>query len=223
VVKIWIGAGGRIGRSRLAHRSECVGLGWRGGPAAESRLCTQAGPPVWLLGRYRAGRLQGAPDAVESGQAAALITAKLDRISRSVLDTASLMEQARHAGWELATCDLAIRTSTPAGDATASMMGVFNQLERRLISQRTREALAVRKSQRLSAVILVLHGCLDSGSARRFGRQRRATHEARWRPAARPAALSFRAPIDGLRPKLRIRSDRSSLVCTTRITGDFSL
>jgi DNA invertase Pin-like site-specific DNA recombinase len=64
-----------------------------------------------------------------------------------VLDIASLMEQARHAGWELVTCDLAIDTSTPAGEATASMMAVFSQLERRLISQRTREALAVRKSQ----------------------------------------------------------------------------
>jgi DNA invertase Pin-like site-specific DNA recombinase len=64
-----------------------------------------------------------------------------------VLDIVSLMEQARHAGWELVTCDLAIDTSTPAGEATASMMTVFSQLERRLISQRTREALAVRKSQ----------------------------------------------------------------------------
>jgi DNA invertase Pin-like site-specific DNA recombinase len=64
-----------------------------------------------------------------------------------VLDTASLMEQARHAGWELVPCDLAIDTSTPAGEATASTMAVFSQLERRLISQRTREALAIKKSQ----------------------------------------------------------------------------
>jgi DNA invertase Pin-like site-specific DNA recombinase len=62
------------------------------------------------------------------GLAAALIAAKLDRISRSVLDTASLMEQARRGGWELVTCDLAIDTSTPAGEATASMMTVFSQL-----------------------------------------------------------------------------------------------
>jgi DNA invertase Pin-like site-specific DNA recombinase len=91
--------------------------------------------------------LAAAIDAVESGAAAALMAAKLDRISRSVLDTASLMEQARRAGWELVTCDLAIDTSTPAGEATASMMAVFSQLERRLISQRTREALAVKKAQ----------------------------------------------------------------------------
>lgn len=91
--------------------------------------------------------LASAISAVQSGQAAALIAAKLDRISRSVLDTASLMEQARDAGWELVTCDLAIDTSTPAGEATAAMMAVFSQLERRLIAQRTREALAIKRSQ----------------------------------------------------------------------------
>jgi DNA invertase Pin-like site-specific DNA recombinase len=42
--------------------------------------------------------LAAAIDAVESGLASALLAAKLDRISRSVLDTASLMEQARRGG-----------------------------------------------------------------------------------------------------------------------------
>jgi DNA invertase Pin-like site-specific DNA recombinase len=95
--------------------------------------------------------LAAAIEAVESGRAAGLLAAKLDRVSRSVLDTASLMEQARRAGWELVTCDLAIDTSTPAGEATASMMAVFSQLERRLISQRTREALAVEVVARIVA------------------------------------------------------------------------
>lgn len=91
--------------------------------------------------------LAAAIDAIERGEAAGLLAAKLDRVSRSVLDTAALMEQARRGGWELVTCDLAIDTSTPAGEATASMMAVFSQLERRLISQRTREALAVKRAQ----------------------------------------------------------------------------
>jgi DNA invertase Pin-like site-specific DNA recombinase len=69
--------------------------------------------------------LAAAIESVEKGQAAALIAAKLDRISRSVLDTATLMKQARRGGWELVTCDLAIDTSTPAGEATASMMAVL--------------------------------------------------------------------------------------------------
>src|SRR6185295_18467610 len=52
--------------------------------------------------------LAAAIEAVESGRAAGLLAAKLDRVSRSVLDTASLMEQARRGGWELVTCDLAV-------------------------------------------------------------------------------------------------------------------
>lgn len=91
--------------------------------------------------------LAAAIEAVESGRVAGLLAAKLDRVSRSVLDTATLMEQAKRGGWQLVTCDFAIDTSTPAGEATASMMAVFSQLERRLISQRTREALAVKKAQ----------------------------------------------------------------------------
>jgi DNA invertase Pin-like site-specific DNA recombinase len=91
--------------------------------------------------------LAAAIEGVEAGQAGGLLAAKLDRISRSVLDTASLMEQARRGGWELVTCDLAIDTSTPAGEATASMMAVFSQLERPLVAQRTRDALAVKESQ----------------------------------------------------------------------------
>lgn len=91
--------------------------------------------------------LAAAVAAIELGDAAGLLAAKLDRISRSVLDTAKLMERARRGGWELVTCDLAIDTSTPAGEATASMMAVFSQLERRLISQRTREALAIKRAQ----------------------------------------------------------------------------
>lgn len=91
--------------------------------------------------------LAAAVEAVERGEAAGLVAAKLDRLSRSVLDTATLMERASRNDWQIITCDLAIDTSTPAGEATANMMAVFAQLERRLISQRTREALAVKKAQ----------------------------------------------------------------------------
>ncbi|MFT4086313.1 MAG: recombinase family protein [Gordonia sp. (in: high G+C Gram-positive bacteria)] len=91
--------------------------------------------------------LAAAVDAIEAGEAAGLLAAKLDRVSRSVKNSAELMERARAAGWQLVTCDLAIDTSSPAGEATANMMAVFAQLERRLIGQRTREGMAVKKAQ----------------------------------------------------------------------------
>lgn len=37
-------------------------------------------------------------EAVRSGQAAGLLVAKMDRLSRSVVDGAGLMERARHEG-----------------------------------------------------------------------------------------------------------------------------
>ncbi|MCF6386536.1 recombinase family protein [Mycobacterium sp. MBM] len=90
--------------------------------------------------------LAAAVDAVESGQASTLVAAKLDRLSRSVLDTALLTDRAQRLGWKLFTCDVAVDTTTPAGEAQAGMMTVFSQYERRLIGQRTREALAEKRA-----------------------------------------------------------------------------
>lgn len=90
--------------------------------------------------------LAAAVEAVESGRAGTLVAAKLDRLSRSVLDTALLTDRAKRLGWKLFTCDVAVDTTTPAGEAQAGMMTVFSQYERRLIGQRTREALAAKKA-----------------------------------------------------------------------------
>ena len=43
--------------------------------------------------------------------------------------------------------DCSIDTTTPYGNAQLTMMATFAQLERELISLRTREALAVKKAQ----------------------------------------------------------------------------
>jgi DNA invertase Pin-like site-specific DNA recombinase len=44
-------------------------------------------------------------EAVRSGQAAGLLVVKMDRLSRSVVDGAGLMEHARHEGWALHFAD----------------------------------------------------------------------------------------------------------------------
>ena len=85
--------------------------------------------------------------AVESEEAGVLLVAKLDRLSRSLLDFATLMEQSRSKGWSLVALDLGVDTTTPAGEALASTLAVFAQFERRLIGERTKNALAVKKSQ----------------------------------------------------------------------------
>src|SRR5436853_5327246 len=85
-----------------------------------------------------------AVEAVERGEAAALVVAKLDRLSRSLIDFAALMERSRTRQWALVALDLGVDTTTPSGELMASVLASFAQFERRIIGQRTRDALAVK-------------------------------------------------------------------------------
>lgn len=91
--------------------------------------------------------VRGALNALEAGHAEALVVAKLDRLSRSLLDFAGVMATAQKQSWGLVALDVAVDTSTPAGEAMANVLATFAQFERRLIGQRTKEALAVKRSQ----------------------------------------------------------------------------
>jgi DNA invertase Pin-like site-specific DNA recombinase len=91
--------------------------------------------------------LQAALEAVEAADASGLVVAKLDRLSRSLLDFAALMERARRNHWSLVALDLGVDTSTPAGEMMAAVLATFAQFERRIIGQRTRDALAVKRAQ----------------------------------------------------------------------------
>jgi DNA invertase Pin-like site-specific DNA recombinase len=84
---------------------------------------------------------------LEAGQADALVVAKLDRLSRSVGDFAGLMDLARRQGWALIALDLGVDTTTPAGEMMANVMASFAQFERRVIAQRTKDALAQAKAR----------------------------------------------------------------------------
>jgi DNA invertase Pin-like site-specific DNA recombinase len=85
--------------------------------------------------------------ALEAGEANALVVAKLDRLSLSMLDFAALMATAQKHQWALVALDCAVDTSTPAGEAMARVLATFGQFERRLIGQRTKAALAVKRAQ----------------------------------------------------------------------------
>ena len=86
-------------------------------------------------------------EAVGTCRAAGLLVAKMDKLSRSVVDGAGLMERAAREGWALHFADLDLDTSTPAGEMAASIIISGSQYERRLISQRTRDALAAKRAR----------------------------------------------------------------------------
>jgi len=94
-------------------------------------------------------RRPGLTDALarlKRGEAGVLAVSKMDRLSRSLLDFAAIMQQAQREGWALVALDSPADLTTASGEAMAGVMAVFAQLERRLISQRTRDALAQRKA-----------------------------------------------------------------------------
>jgi DNA invertase Pin-like site-specific DNA recombinase len=91
--------------------------------------------------------VQEALRVLKAGDASALVVAKLDRLSRSMIDFTTIMAKAQKEGWALVALDCAVDTTTPTGEAFATVLATFAQLERRLISQRTREALAIKRAQ----------------------------------------------------------------------------
>jgi resolvase-like protein/recombinase len=84
-------------------------------------------------------------------------------------DFTALMAKAQKQSWALVALDCAVDTSTPAGEAMANMLATFAQFERRLISQRTREALAVKRA---AGVRLGRPPTLPQAVVRRIQRQR---------------------------------------------------
>jgi DNA invertase Pin-like site-specific DNA recombinase len=86
-------------------------------------------------------------EVLKRGEAAGLVVAKMDRLSRSLLDFTQIMSEAQRQGWALVALDCPADPGTPTGEAMASILATFSQLERRLIGQRTREALAVKRRE----------------------------------------------------------------------------
>ena len=82
-----------------------------------------------------------------SGQAGGIVVSRLDRLSRSVHDLAILLKRARAEGWNVVMLDYGLDLSTPYGEFGATMLMAAAQLERDLISVRTKEGLAAAKAK----------------------------------------------------------------------------
>jgi DNA invertase Pin-like site-specific DNA recombinase len=91
--------------------------------------------------------LTDALDRLDRGQADVLAVAKLDRLSRSVRDFATLVERAKRGGWSLVALDIDVDTSTPTGELMANIYGSVAQWERRIIAQRTAEGMQAMKAR----------------------------------------------------------------------------
>ena len=81
------------------------------------------------------------------GEASVLIVHKLDRLARSVGDFASLVRLAEKQGWAIFISDLQIDMTTPTGGLMANISACVAEWERKIISQRTKDALAIKRAQ----------------------------------------------------------------------------
>lgn len=133
-------SGAGLAAQEAAIRAECERRGW-----ALVTVESDAGASGSTMGRRTA--LANALAMLESGEADTLVVAKLDRLSRSLVDLATLMERARSKGWGLTILDTDVDTTTASGELIANVMGSVAQWERRIIGERTKAALAVKRAQ----------------------------------------------------------------------------
>jgi len=90
--------------------------------------------------------MQRALARLAAGEADILMASKLDRVSRSVVDFGTVIEQAKRDGWALVVLDSDIDMSTAAGKMVANVLVTFAEYERDLIGERTKAALAQKKA-----------------------------------------------------------------------------
>lgn len=77
-----------------------------------------------------------------------LVVARLDRLDRSVAGFARTAERARARGWRIVCLDMPdMDPTTPTGEVMIHIAAVFAQYERRLISERTKRALAEKRAR----------------------------------------------------------------------------
>lgn len=155
--------GASLEAQREALVTEAERRGWRSTIMAE----TASGKSLSRT------KLKQALELLDSGEAQHLMAVRLDRVSRSVRDFATLVERANRKRWGIVLLSPAIDFSDPAGKFMANVIASAAEYERDLLSQRTKEGMAQRRAEGVilgrpvSAENRVTHGLIrrlaDSG------------------------------------------------------------
>ena len=80
-----------------------------------------------------------------------LVVWKLDRLSRSLRDVLTIMEQIANAKAGFRSLSEAIDTTSPAGRMMLQMLGSFAEFERAMLRERTKVGLESARRQGRSA------------------------------------------------------------------------
>lgn len=92
-------------------------------------------------------RFQELLQDIKNGEISRVIVYKLDRISRSILDFAEMMQMFEQYGVEFVSSTEKFDTSTPMGRAMLNICIVFAQLERETIQKRVADAYNARSKK----------------------------------------------------------------------------
>jgi site-specific DNA recombinase len=108
-------------------------------------IVTDAGESARNLDRPGVARVLG---MIDSRAVDVVLVVKLDRLTRSTRDLGDLLDRLQAADVALVSLTENLDTSTASGRMIVGMLGVVAQWEREIISERTRDALHVKRSRR---------------------------------------------------------------------------
>jgi DNA invertase Pin-like site-specific DNA recombinase len=129
--------GGGFEAQRQAIAAACSLYGWQ--PLERLEEASAGANERTRPGLAEALRTLAHPDAK------ALLAAKQGTLPRLLLDLAALLAAAQTQGWALVALDCAPDPTKPAADP--NLVAAFAPFEQRLISERTRQALATKRAQ----------------------------------------------------------------------------
>jgi DNA invertase Pin-like site-specific DNA recombinase len=91
--------------------------------------------------------LRQALELIVDGEVEALVVAKLDRLSRSIVHTGQLLDWFKDAKATFVALDLGVDTSTAGGELVANVLASVAQWEAKATGERTKAALAVKRAR----------------------------------------------------------------------------
>jgi DNA invertase Pin-like site-specific DNA recombinase len=131
----------KIGYARVSTDDQNTGLQLE---ALKKAGCRETFKDEGISGAvFRRPGLTRCLKALEPGDT--LIVWKLDRLGRSLRDLIHLLDQLKHRGVKFRSLTEAIDTDTPTGRAMWQMIGVLAELERSMISERTKAGVKAAK------------------------------------------------------------------------------
>ena len=84
-------------------------------------------------------------EMLRAGEASVLCVAKLDRLSRSIVDFAELLKRAEREGWAIVALDIDVDMTRATGRMVAKIVAVIAEWEREMIGERTADGLKAKK------------------------------------------------------------------------------